>query len=98
MEWACLWRPSCWLRVRARTPAPTSRRARRAGRCGGEGVRSGRVGWAGGGGRGDLVTLLLARGADPIEPEAEPWATPLASAERRQHARIASILRQHGAT
>jgi len=45
----------------------------------------------------ELVKLLLARGADPIEPEAEPWATPLAWAERRQQAGIASILRQHGA-
>jgi ankyrin repeat protein len=41
--------------------------------------------------------LLLARGADPIESEAEPWLTPLAWAERRQHAAIASILGQHGA-
>jgi hypothetical protein len=48
-------------------------------------------------GRVELVTLLLARGADPIEHEAEPWATPLAWAERRQHAGIASILRQHRA-
>ena len=34
---------------------------------------------------------------DPIEPEAAPWATPLAWAERRHHAEIASILRQRGA-
>jgi ankyrin repeat protein len=48
-------------------------------------------------GRVELVKLLLARGADPIEPEADPWATPIAWAERRQHAEIASILRQHRA-
>jgi len=41
------------------------------------------------------VELLLARGADPIEAGAEPWATPLAWAERRHHAGITSILRQH---
>ena len=60
-------------------------------------LKSTPLGWACRWGRVELVTLLLARGADPIEPEAEPWATPLAWAERRQHAGIASILRQHGA-
>src|SRR3954467_10633803 len=35
--------------------------------------------------------------ADPTEPEAEPWATPLAWVERRQHAGLHRILRQHGA-
>jgi ankyrin repeat protein len=55
------------------------------------------LGWACRWGRVALVELLLARGADPIEAEAEPWATPLAWAERRHHAGIASILRQHGA-
>jgi ankyrin repeat protein len=60
-------------------------------------LRSTPLGWACRWGRVELVTLLLARGADPIEPEAEPWATPLAWAEARQHAGIASILRRHGA-
>jgi ankyrin repeat protein len=60
-------------------------------------LKSTPLGWACRWGRAELVTLLLARRADPIEPEAEPWATPLAWAERRQHARIATILRQHGA-
>jgi ankyrin repeat protein len=59
-------------------------------------LKSTPLGWACRWGRVELVTLLLARGADPIEPGAEPWATPLAWAERRQHAGIASILRQHG--
>ena len=44
-----------------------------------------------------LVELLLARGADPIEAEAEPWARPLAWAERRHHAGIASLIRERGA-
>jgi ankyrin repeat protein len=60
-------------------------------------LKSTPLGWACRWGRVELVTLLLARGADPIEPEAEPWATPLAWAERRQHSGIAAILRQHGA-
>jgi ankyrin repeat protein len=60
-------------------------------------LKSTPLGWACRWGRVELVKLLLARAADPIEPEAEPWATPLAWAERGQHAGIASILRQHGA-
>jgi hypothetical protein len=35
-----------------------------------------------------LVNVLLARAGDPIEADAEPWAPPLAWAERRQHAAI----------
>ena len=60
-------------------------------------LKSTPLGWACRWSRVELVKLLLARGADPIEPEAEPWATPLRWAEQRQQAAIASILRQHGA-
>jgi ankyrin repeat protein len=60
-------------------------------------LKSTQLGWACRWGRVALVELLLARGADPIEAGAEPWATPVAWAERRQHGEIASILRQHGA-
>ena len=60
-------------------------------------LRSTPLGWACRWGRVELVTLLLARGADPIESEAEPWATPFAWAEQRHHPGIASILRQRGA-
>ena len=60
-------------------------------------LKSTPLGWACRWGREALVELLLARGADPIEAGAEPWATPLAWAERRHHAGITSILRQHGA-
>ena len=60
-------------------------------------LKSTPLGWACRWGRIELVQLFLERGADPIEAEAEPWATPLAWAERGQHAGIASILRQHGA-
>jgi len=59
-------------------------------------LKSTPLGWACRWGRVELVTLLLARGADPIEAGAEPWATPLAWARRHQHAEIASILRQRG--
>jgi hypothetical protein len=44
-----------------------------------------------------MVTFLLSRGVPTNLPDDEPWATPLAWAERRQHAKIVSILRQHGA-
>jgi ankyrin repeat protein len=57
-------------------------------------LRSTPLGWACRWGRVELVKLLLARGADPIEPDAEPWATPLAWAGRGERAEIASILRQ----
>jgi hypothetical protein len=60
-------------------------------------LRSTPLGWACRWGRVGLVELLLARGADPIEAGAERWATPLAWAERRHHAEIAGILRNHGA-
>ena len=60
-------------------------------------LKSTPLGWACRWGRVALVDLLLARGADPIEAGAEPWATPLAWAERHRHAEIASILGRHGA-
>ena len=60
-------------------------------------LKSTALGWACRWGRVDLVKLLLARGADAIEADAEPWARPLAWAERRQHVKVVSLLRQHGA-
>jgi ankyrin repeat protein len=60
-------------------------------------LKSTALGWACRWGRVALVELLLSRGADPIEAGAEPWATPLAWAERRHHAAIAASLRQLGA-
>jgi len=47
-------------------------------------------------GRIDLVEFLLDRGADPALAAA-PWATPLAWARRKGHARIAELLRARGA-
>lgn len=50
------------------------------------------LGWACRWGRPTLVKLLLDRGADPREPEAEPWATPLAWARKRGHLDIVTLL------
>jgi hypothetical protein len=41
--------------------------------------------------RGDLVRLFLARGADPVEEDAEPWATPRAWAEKKGHGVLAVL-------
>jgi hypothetical protein len=45
-----------------------------------------------------MVEFLLGRGARVSLPDDEPWATPLAWAEKRGHPEIAEILRRHGAT
>jgi ankyrin repeat protein len=55
------------------------------------------LGWACRWGRIDLVQLYLARGADAVEPEAEPWATPLSWAVKGGHREITDLLRSHGA-
>jgi hypothetical protein len=43
----------------------------------------------------ELVRLFIARGADIIEPDAEPWATPRAWAEKG-HDDVLAVLREHG--
>ncbi len=53
------------------------------------------LGWACRWGREELVRLFLARGADPAEPDAEPWATPLAWAGKKGHHGLVTLLRQH---
>lgn len=55
-------------------------------------LKSTPLGWACRWGRTELVRLLLDRGADPVEPNAEPWATPRAWAEKRRHDAIRSLL------
>src|SRR5262245_3181161 len=45
-------------------------------------LKSTPLGWACRWGRVELVKLLLERGADPVEADAEPWATPRAWAEK----------------
>jgi ankyrin repeat protein len=48
--------------------------------------------WACRWGRVELIELLLARGADPVEADAEPWASPRAWAEKMgQSAALAAL-------
>ena len=42
-----------------------------------------------------LVKLFLDRGADPVEADAEPWATPRAWTEKMNHADVLAELRKH---
>jgi ankyrin repeat protein len=59
-------------------------------------LKSTPLGWACRWGRVELVTLLLARGADPVEAGAEPWATPEAWARRMNREAVLAVLREHG--
>ena len=61
-------------------------------------LRSTPLGWACRWGRTVLVQLYLERGADALEPHADPWARPLAWAEKKGYRKIIELLRQHGAT
>jgi hypothetical protein len=51
------------------------------------------LGWACRWGQIELVKLFLDRGADAVEADAEPWARPLAWAERMGRTAIADLLR-----
>jgi ankyrin repeat protein len=55
-------------------------------------LKSTPLGWACRWGRIELVKLFLARGADPIEPDAEPWARPKAWAEKRGRHEVLMLL------
>jgi len=57
-------------------------------------LRSTPLGWACRWGQKELVELLIARGAPVNEPDAEPWATPKAWAEKMAHQAVLPILRQ----
>jgi ankyrin repeat protein len=57
-------------------------------------LKSTPFGWACRWGRVELVKLLLERGADPVEPDAEPWATPRAWAEKMNHPAVLALLRR----
>ena len=59
-------------------------------------LKSTPLGWACRWGRVELVKLFLARGADPVEADAEPWATPQAWAQKMKHEAVLAILREHG--
>jgi ankyrin repeat protein len=50
------------------------------------------LGWACRWGRVEIVRLLLSRGADPVEADAEPWATPRAWAEKMRQPAIVKLL------
>lgn len=54
------------------------------------------LGWACRWGRVGMVKLFLARGADPVEAGAEPWATPRAWAEKMHHPEIVELLAAPG--
>jgi len=56
-------------------------------------LKSTPLGWACRWGRLELVKLFLARGADPVEADAEPWATPCAWAEKMQRPEIVKLLK-----
>lgn len=53
------------------------------------------LGWACRWGRIELVELLLQRGADPVEADAESWATPKAWAEKMGYGAVVSLLQAH---
>jgi ankyrin repeat protein len=59
-------------------------------------LRSTPLGWACRWGKLEMVKLLLARGADAVEADAEPWATPRAWAEKMGHDGIVAVLREAG--
>jgi len=50
------------------------------------------LGWACRWGRKEIVQMLLEYGASPHEPDAEPWATPMAWAKKMKHSEIAALL------
>jgi ankyrin repeat protein len=56
-------------------------------------LKSTPLGWACRWGRTEIVKLLLARGADPIESDGEPWAIPRAWAEKMNRREILELLR-----
>ncbi len=55
-------------------------------------LKSTPLGWACRWGRAEMVKLFLARGADPVEADAEPWATPRAWAEKMRLPKIVELL------
>jgi ankyrin repeat protein len=58
-------------------------------------LKSTPLGWACRWGRVHFVKLLLAQGADPVEADAEAWATPAAWAQKMGHGRVLEVLREH---
>jgi ankyrin repeat protein len=59
-------------------------------------LKSTPLGWACRWGGAELVRLVLEHGADPVEADAEPWAMPLAWAEKMRRDAVLKVLREHG--
>jgi ankyrin repeat protein len=59
-------------------------------------LRSTPLGWACRWGRLELVKLLIERGADVAEANAEPWATPKAWAEKMRRDNVLAVLKGYG--
>jgi ankyrin repeat protein len=59
-------------------------------------LKSTPLGWACRWGQLPLVKLFLERGADPMEADAEPWATPRAWASKMNRADVLEELQKHG--
>lgn len=59
-------------------------------------LKSTPLGWACRWGQLPLVKLFLDRGADPVEAEAESWATPEAWAKKVKHEAVLAMLQAHG--
>jgi ankyrin repeat protein len=59
-------------------------------------LRSTPLGWACRWGRVEVVRVLLERGADPIEADAEEWARPGAWAMKMGHTEALALVRAHG--
>ena len=58
-------------------------------------LKSTPLGWACRWGQVDVARLLLERGADPLETDAEPWATPRAWAQKMKHDDVIDLLVSH---
>jgi ankyrin repeat protein len=58
-------------------------------------LKSTPLGWACRWGRVGMVKVFLGRGADPLEPDAELWATPRAWAKKMGHESILLELQKH---
>ncbi|MBM3813444.1 MAG: hypothetical protein FJW20_17620 [Acidimicrobiia bacterium] len=56
-------------------------------------LKSTPLGWACRWGRLEVVRLLLQHGADPVERDAEPWASPMAWARKKGHTALLNLLR-----
>jgi hypothetical protein len=55
-------------------------------------LKSTPLGWACRWGRMEVVRVLIERGADPVEADAEPWARPKAWAEKMGHSGVLAVL------